>query len=115
MLSRFLDELSEEHAEVVIESGGHGYGRYGMANGGYGASRFDEAASPFDYEQRETPGWWCAQTMALRGRGPQPGAAHPVGDRGRACGGEHGHAERGFSAGRARVSPEVRLRHDQRD
>ena len=55
MPSRFLDELSEEHAEVVMESGGYGYGRYGMANGGYGASRFDEAASPFDYEQRRRP------------------------------------------------------------
>ena len=28
-----------------MESGGYGYGRYGMANGGYSASRFDEAAS----------------------------------------------------------------------
>ncbi len=59
--SRFLDELSEEHAELVMESGGYGYGRYGAANGGYGASRFDEAASPFDYEERQTPGWKRAQ------------------------------------------------------
>jgi DNA helicase-2/ATP-dependent DNA helicase PcrA len=57
MPSRFLDELSEDHADVVMESGGYGYGRYGMANGGYGASRFDEAASPFDYEARTSPGW----------------------------------------------------------
>ena len=62
MPSRFLDELAEEHAEVVMESGGYGYGRYGMANGGYGASRFDEAASPFDYEARTSPGWRRAQT-----------------------------------------------------
>ncbi len=60
--SRFLDELAEEHAEVVIESGGYGYGRFGLANGGYGASRFDEAESPFDYEERTTPGWRRAQS-----------------------------------------------------
>ncbi|MGA7328134.1 MAG: UvrD-helicase domain-containing protein [Rhodomicrobium sp.] len=61
MPSRFLDELSEDHAEVVIERGGFGYGRYGMANGGFGASRFDEAASPFDYGERTSPGWKRAQ------------------------------------------------------
>jgi DNA helicase-2/ATP-dependent DNA helicase PcrA len=44
-----------------MEGGGHGYGRYGMANGGFGASRFDEAESPFDYEERTTPGWRRAQ------------------------------------------------------
>ncbi len=60
--SPFLDELAEEHAEVVMESGGYGYGRFGAANGGYGASRFDEDTSPFDYEERTTPGWRRAQT-----------------------------------------------------
>ncbi len=76
--SRFLDELSEEHAELVMESGGYGYGRYGAANGGYGASRFDEAApSPFDYE-RETPGWkraqanWRTDAAAKNRRRPVP-------------------------------------------
>ncbi len=59
--SRFLEELSEDHADLVMESGGYGFGRYGAANGGYGASRFDEDSSPFDYE-RETPGWKRAQT-----------------------------------------------------
>ncbi|MGO9544660.1 MAG: ATP-dependent helicase [Rhodomicrobium sp.] len=59
--SRFLGELSEEHAELTMESGGYGYGRYGAANGGYGASRFDEEASPFDYDERPTPGWKRAQ------------------------------------------------------
>jgi len=63
MPSRFLDELAAEHAELKMESGGYGYGRFGAANGGYGASRFDEPdASPFDYEERGTPGWKRAQT-----------------------------------------------------
>ena len=114
--SRFLDELSEEHAELVMESGGYGYGRYGAANGGYGASRFDEEASPFDYDERETPGWKRAQAnWRTRGRGAQPRAGRAAGDRGRAGGGEHGDAERGLSARPARVPPEVRLWHHQRD
>ena len=65
--SRFLGELSEEHAELKMENSGYGQGRYGAANGGYGASRFDEEAVPFDYgEQRSTPGWQRAQA---NGRG----------------------------------------------
>ncbi len=59
--SRFLDELSEEHAELVMKNAGYGYGGYGAANGGYGASRFDEEASPFDYDERPAPGWKRAQ------------------------------------------------------
>jgi DNA helicase-2/ATP-dependent DNA helicase PcrA len=59
--SRFLDELSEEHAELVMKNAGYGYGGYGAANGGYGASRFDEAATPFDYDERPAPGWKRAQ------------------------------------------------------
>src|SRR5262249_40394053 len=42
--SRFLGELSEDHAELVMEGGLYARGRYGKANGGYGASRFDEEA-----------------------------------------------------------------------
>jgi DNA helicase II / ATP-dependent DNA helicase PcrA len=59
--SRFLGELSEDHAELVMEGGLNARGRYGMANGGYGASRFDEEVTPFDYEERQTPGWRRAQ------------------------------------------------------
>ena len=76
--SRFLDELAEEHAEVVIESGGFGYGRFGAANGGYGASRFDEDASPFDYDERTTPGWrraqenWRSEAQVRNRRRPVP-------------------------------------------
>ena len=70
MPSRFLDELSDEHADVVMESGGYGYGRYGQANGGYGASRFDEApqaaftydAAPFARGGVSSPGWKRAQS-----------------------------------------------------
>jgi DNA helicase-2/ATP-dependent DNA helicase PcrA len=45
-----------------------------VANGGYGASRFDEEAVPFDYEERPTPGWRRAQANwgaagAVRNRG----------------------------------------------
>jgi DNA helicase-2/ATP-dependent DNA helicase PcrA len=100
--SRFLGELSEEHAELTMESGGYGYGRFGAANGGYGASRFDEAASPFDYDERPTPGWKRAQANwrtegavrnRARGAPPEiegelvaastamPSAAFPVGQR----------------------------------
>ena len=77
MPSRFLGELSEEHAEVVMESGGYGYGRYGAANGGYGASRFDEAASPFDYDERPTPGWRRAQEN-WRSEGAVRNRARPI-------------------------------------
>ncbi len=75
--SRFLDELPEDHAEVVMESGGYGYGRFGQANGGYGASRFDEAASPFDYEQRTTPGWKRAQAN-WRSEGTARNRSRPI-------------------------------------
>lgn len=61
MPSRFLDELPDAHADMIMESGGYGYGRYGAANGGYGASRFDEPASPFD-RTGASPGWQRAQT-----------------------------------------------------
>jgi DNA helicase-2/ATP-dependent DNA helicase PcrA len=76
--SRFLDELAVEHAELKIESGGYGYGRFGAANGGYGASRFDEPdVSPFDYEERGTPGWKRAQTN-WRSEGAAKNRQRPV-------------------------------------
>jgi DNA helicase-2/ATP-dependent DNA helicase PcrA len=61
MPSRFLGELPEDHAEIVMESGGYGNGRYGATNGGYGASRFDEPGSDFDYSTT-SPGWRRAQS-----------------------------------------------------
>ena len=116
MPSRFLDELSEEHAELVMKNAGDGYGGYGAANAGYGASRFDEAASPFDYDERPAPGWKRAQANwgspgAVRNRA-RGGAA---GDRWRAGGGEHGELGGGVRAGPAGVSPEVRVWRHQRN
>jgi DNA helicase-2/ATP-dependent DNA helicase PcrA len=61
MPSRFVDELAEDHVDIVMESAGFGYGRYGAANAGYGASRFDEPPSPFDRDIT-SPGWKRAQT-----------------------------------------------------
>jgi DNA helicase-2/ATP-dependent DNA helicase PcrA len=76
MPSRFLDELPEGHADMVMESGGYGFGRYGAANGGFGASRFDEPFSPFARD-KESPGWQRAQTnwrsdSATRNRSRKP-------------------------------------------
>ncbi len=59
--SRFLGEISEDHAELVMKSSGYGYGGHGAAGGGYGASRFDEEASPFEFDERPAPGWRRAQ------------------------------------------------------
>jgi DNA helicase-2/ATP-dependent DNA helicase PcrA len=53
--SRFLDELPEDHVEVVEE--GAGYGGYGANS--YGASRFD-LRDPFA-NTYATPGWQRAQ------------------------------------------------------
>jgi DNA helicase-2/ATP-dependent DNA helicase PcrA len=53
--SRFLDELPEDHVEVVEE--GASYGGYGAAS--YGASRFD-LRDPFA-NTYGTPGWQRAQ------------------------------------------------------
>ena len=82
MPSRFLDELHEDHADIVMESGGYGFGRYGQTNGGYGASRFDEAASSFDYSPFErsnvaSPGWKRAQAN-WRSEGAAQNRKRPV-------------------------------------
>ncbi|MEL6373898.1 MAG: UvrD-helicase domain-containing protein [Pseudomonadota bacterium] len=57
--SRFVDELPEEHCDVVEAKSpfGSAYGGYG---GGYGKSRFDEAGAGFQ-STYETPGWQRAQ------------------------------------------------------
>jgi DNA helicase-2/ATP-dependent DNA helicase PcrA len=62
--SRFLDELPEAHVEVAESKGG--FGDYG-GRGGYGASRFDQAASfGSDYG---TPGWQRAHKRTRKGGG----------------------------------------------
>ena len=62
--SRFIDELPEDHVEVVHSAGA-------AAHGGYNVSRFDKAA-PFA-SRYETPGWRRAQGQGSVIRlGPPP-------------------------------------------
>jgi DNA helicase II / ATP-dependent DNA helicase PcrA len=56
--SRFVDELPEEHVEVMEKDGG--FGGYGRGKGGYGMSRFDQM-QPFQQSSYQTPGWQRAQ------------------------------------------------------
>jgi DNA helicase-2/ATP-dependent DNA helicase PcrA len=56
--SRFIDELPEDHVEVVEASGA-------SSHGGYGVSRFDRA-QPFS-STYETPGWRRAKEQAKGG------------------------------------------------
>ncbi len=68
--SRFIDELPEAHVDVIEPSstyGGYGAGgaggrQWGAANGGYGASRFDQ--SGFNGSGYTSPGWKRAQANA---------------------------------------------------
>ncbi|MBB3936606.1 ATP-dependent helicase [Aureimonas phyllosphaerae] len=85
--SRFLDELPEEHVEVMEASASYGgYGAGGM--GGYGASRWDGNA--FSTSSYGTPGWRRAQASG--------GVGGYAGGRGRAI--EYG--ESGVSGSDAR-------------
>ena len=75
--SRFLDELPEDHIEVVENAGGYG-GYSGF--GGMGESRFDRRQGfSADYE---TPGWQRArrarQAGASHRRGPKTIEGEPV-------------------------------------
>ena len=73
--SRFVDELPEEHVEVMEAKTPFGstYASFGRANP-YGASRFDEAPEVFR-SSYETPGWQRAkQAWKTQGK-PGPGPA----------------------------------------
>jgi DNA helicase-2/ATP-dependent DNA helicase PcrA len=61
--SRFVDELPEDHVEVVAAAGA-------AAHGGYGVSRFDRV-EPFS-STYQTPGWRRAQESARRGGFSEP-------------------------------------------
>ncbi|MXN63530.1 AAA family ATPase [Stappia sp. GBMRC 2046] len=64
--SRFLDELPEDHVEVIEPNSS--YGGYGAGGfGGYGASRFDNR-DPFQ-STYSTPGWQRAQRSRSSGSG----------------------------------------------
>ncbi len=60
--SRFIDELPEANVEVAPMS--TSYGGYGL--GSYGASRFDERATPFS-NTYATPGWQRAKDRWEKG------------------------------------------------
>ena len=105
--SRFLDELPEEHVEVVEAATGSAYG-------GYAQSRFanmDSYGSSYT-----TPGWQRAQRRGEEmgqdcagGISREPCAAGAVANRGRAC----REFERGFCLceRRADISHEIRRRN----
>jgi DNA helicase-2/ATP-dependent DNA helicase PcrA len=61
--SRFLDELPEAH--VAVTEAANGFGGMGGHGGGYGRSRFDDAAA-FD-SSYNTPGWQRARRRAAGG------------------------------------------------
>ncbi|AXS41324.1 UvrD-helicase domain-containing protein [Breoghania sp. L-A4] len=61
--SRFLDELPEDHVEIMESSTS-----YGGMGGGYGASRFDNR-DPFQSGSYETPGWQRAQRNRAKSGG----------------------------------------------
>ncbi|WP_425373498.1 ATP-dependent helicase [Phyllobacterium leguminum] len=87
--SRFLEELPEAHVEVA---------ETGNSYGGYGQSRFDRAADPFQ-NSYSTPGWQRAQanrSEATRSNwGSRSGAnVERIG---------YGEADSGFGAGRGSV------------
>ncbi len=93
--SRFIDELPEDHVEVVEAAGA-------SAHGGYGVSRFDRV-EPFS-STYETPGWRRAREQAKGGgfaERPTPGFRHgPTLIEGRAS--ARSHVESGLAKG-ARV------------
>ena len=65
--SRFIDELPE--AEIAVEEG-QSYGGH-AGYGGYGPSRFDDAAGTFSSSSYTTPGWQRAQQARPENRFPK--------------------------------------------
>jgi DNA helicase-2/ATP-dependent DNA helicase PcrA len=106
--SRFVDELPEEHVAIVEAASPYGGAAYGGGRfNPYGRSRFDEPAAGFA-SGYATPGWkrgkeqWGREDRS-RSRGPV------TLEGGRGAGGFLDGSCLGLRAGRARVSPEVRL------
>ncbi|MFV0297946.1 MAG: ATP-dependent helicase, partial [Hyphomicrobiaceae bacterium] len=71
--SRFIDELPEEHVEVLEAKSpfGRAYAGLGQANP-YGASRFDDGAGSFR-SSYSTPGWQRGQAHSAANGGPAGG------------------------------------------
>ncbi len=105
--SRFVDELPEEHVEVVeAQASTAAAAAAGSIPTAAAASTSRRRASASGYA---TPGWQRGQG-AVEPRGP-PEVARTHDDRGRAGGARPRAPGSGYAAGRARVPPEVRLRH----
>ena len=74
--SRFIDELPEEHVDVLTGSGGYGasaqssYGGFGESSGGYGRSTIEDRMSQAD--GYNSPGW-----KRLQSRSGQRGLSQP--------------------------------------
>ncbi len=103
--SRFVDELPEEHVEVVEAKSAYGGGGAGRFNP-YGRSRFDEPAAGFQ-SGYTTPGWQRAKEQWSREDRPKPRGAD---DAGRRTGRVLNRPRLELCARRARVPPEIRLR-----
>ena len=107
--SRFVDELPEEHVEVVEAKSPYGGGGAGRFNP-YGRSRFDEPAAGFA-SGYTTPGWQRAKEQWSRE--DRPRSRGPMTLEGELVASSTGHGA-GLRARRARVPPEIRLRHGGR-
>ena len=77
--SRFIDELPEEHVEVVEAKSAYGGGGAGRFNP-YGRSRFDEPAAGFQ-SGYTTPGWQRAKEQWSREDRHKPRGADDAGRR----------------------------------
>jgi DNA helicase II / ATP-dependent DNA helicase PcrA len=92
--SRFIDELPEEHVEVVEAKSGYGGGGAGRFNP-YGRSRFDEPAAGFQ-SGYTTPGWQRAKEQWSRE--DRPKSRGPMVLEGELVASSTGHAS-GFTPG----------------
>jgi DNA helicase II / ATP-dependent DNA helicase PcrA len=79
--SRFVDELPEQHVEVVAAGPSFAHGRGGYLGGGGGGSRFDRM-TPFATSSYATPGWQRAQARGGASGGFDAGPASQRGTKG---------------------------------
>ena len=101
MPSRFLDELSEEHAELVMKTPVMVTGGMARPMAGYGASRFEEDAHAVRLCERPRRDGSARRRIGRRRAARNRARGAPRGDRRRVGGEEHGERWRtGSSWGR---------------